>query len=468
MKIVIVGTGYVGLVTGVGLALQGHDVVCVDKNAKRIDPINSGKAPFFEPGLDELLGKVARAGRLQASGSLTQALRGADVSIIAVGTPSTGTGIDLSYIRQAARELGEQLRQLDRYHVITVKSTVVPSTTDTVVRHELETASGLKAGEFGLAMNPEFLREGCAVADFNNPDRIVIGQWDERSGGVLQDMYRAFTCPIVRTSLRNAEMIKYTSNALLASLISFSNEVASLCEAVPGLDEAEIMRGVHLDRRWTVKNGSNLPISPEVVHYLRAGIGFGGSCFPKDLQALGYFAEQNGVALPILDAVLKTNRERRDRIIDLLESTLGAIGGRRIAVLGLAFKPDTDDTRELPGMRLADGLARRGAKVTVHDPLVPIEAIRNELPAGVIGVSDIEEAVRDKDAVIIATAWPHYRAWDWNRLGDHMALPLIFDGRQVVDAASLNPRIRLVTIGKTVMNPPRTQDAREATHAFGN
>jgi UDPglucose 6-dehydrogenase/GDP-mannose 6-dehydrogenase len=451
MKITIIGAGYVGLVTGTELAGLGHDVVCVDTDPRRVAAIENGRAPFFEPGLDELLSKARASGRLQASTDLAASLDEADVSIIAVGTPSNADGIDLTYIRGAAREIGTALKRMGRFHVVTVKSTVVPMTTDTVVRQELEAASGLVAGrDFGLAMNPEFLREGCAVEDFTNPDRIVLGALDARSHEILAEMYAGYSCPILKTTPRNAEMIKYTANALLAALISFSNEIAQVCETIPGLDEATVMAGVHLDRRWWVDNGHGQRKHPGAVSYLRAGVGFGGSCFPKDVKAIFEYAEGQGAAMPLLRSVLTINEERANRIVEILTRQIGSVEGKRIAVLGLAFKPDTDDVRESPGIKIAADLARRGASVVTHDPIVTAETAHAMLGARIVHVDDPAKAAAGADALIVATSWEAYKRLDWNAMSSSMRQPVILDGRQVVKAEGLPSGTKLLTIGRYV------------------
>ena len=449
MKITIVGTGYVGLVTGVGLAGVGHTVTCVDRDTRKIEAIESGRAPFYEPGLDELLVRLRASGRLLASTSLKGSLSGSDVSIIAVGTPSNGTGIDLSLIRQAAREIGNQLPTLGLYHVVVVKSTVVPTTTDTVVLGELEAASGMVAGrDFGLAMNPEFLSEGRAVEDFTKPDRIVIGASTARAGSVLADMYAKFNCPILQTTPRNAEMIKYTANALQATLISFSNEIAGMCETISGLDEETVMRGVHLDKCWGAPGRDGKPQFAGVVTYLRAGIGFGGSCFPKDLRALREFARNKGIEMPILSSVLKVNQERAGHVVDLLTNHIGELRGKRIAVLGLAFKPETDDVRESPGVRIAKVLLLRGADVVLHDPMVRIDAVWDELGTGITQAHDVAAAASGADAIVIATGWDAYRRLDWTDIALRMHSPIIFDGRQVVSANHLSEGTTLLATGR--------------------
>jgi len=449
MKITIVGTGYVGLVTGVGLAAVGHTVTCVDRDKRKIEVIERGSAPFYEPGLDELLVEQRAAGRLLASTNLEDSLRGSDVSIIAVGTPSNETGIDLSYIRQAAQDIGSQLPTIGTYHVVVVKSTVVPTTTDTVVCGELEAASGMVSGrDFGLAMNPEFLSEGRAVTDFTKPDRIVIGASTARAGAILADVYAKFNCPVLQTTPRNAEMVKYAANALQATLISFSNEIAGICEAVSGLDEGTVMRGVHLDKCWGAPNGDGKSRFAGAVTYLRAGIGFGGSCFPKDLRALRAFALNQGAEVPILSSVLKVNEERAGRVVDLLASHFGVLRDKRIAVLGLAFKPETDDVRESPGVRIAKVLLLRGADVVLHDPLVRIDAVRDELGAGITQAHDVTAAATGADAIVIATGWDAYRRLDWTDIAPRMRSPIIFDGRQVVSANHLLDGTTLLATGR--------------------
>jgi UDPglucose 6-dehydrogenase/GDP-mannose 6-dehydrogenase len=449
LKITIVGTGYVGLVTAVGLADVGHAVTCVDRDWRKIEAIESGRAPFHERGLDDLLVKLRASGRLQASTSLEDSLSGSEVSIIAVGTPSDETGIDLSLVRQAAREIGSLLPTLGHYHVVVVKSTVVPTTTDTVVRGELEAASGMVAGrDFGLAMNPEFLSEGRAVEDFTRPDRIVIGASTARAGSVLADMYSKFDCPLLQTTPRNAEMVKYAANALQATLISFSNEIAGVCEAIPGLDEETVMRGVRLDKCWRAPDRAGKPQFAGAVSYLRAGIGFGGSCFPKDLRALRAFARDKGIEVPILSSVLEMNQERAGRVVDLLTSHLGRLRGKRIAVLGLAFKPETDDVRESPGVRIAKVLSLRGADVVLHDPLVRFDAVRDEVGPGITQVHDVTAAATRADAIVIATGWDAYRKLDWTDIAQRMRSPIIFDGRQVVSADHLPAGATLLATGR--------------------
>jgi len=440
MRIAVIGTGYVGLVTGACLARIGHDVTCVDVDAKRIQAVNEGRPPFHEPGLPELLKETVQSGRLRATDNLAEAVTAAEATFIAVGTPSSNGEIDLSYIEQAAAQIGAALRGKNAYHTVVVKSTVVPGTTATLVLATLEKSSGLKAGEFGLCMNPEFLREGCAVKDFMEPDRIVIGQSDKRAGEVLASVYTAFDCPKIFTSLNNAEMIKYASNSLLATLISFSNEIAALCEATPDTDVDQVLDGVHLDRRFSPVVKGEL-VSPAMLTYLRAGCGFGGSCFPKDVTALRAFAEKRGVTPRILDAVLKTNENRPAQVVALAEQAMGSLQGKSIAVLGIAFKPDTDDLRESPGLAIIDVLKQRGAQVCAYDPL--IESIKD------LTISKtVDEAVAGADGVIIASALPEFRKLDWAALAATMKSPILVDGRNILRGVQLPSSIHYLPIGR--------------------
>jgi nucleotide sugar dehydrogenase len=316
---------------------------------------------------------------------------------------------------------------------VAVKSTVVPGTTDTVVREELERASGRVAGEgFGLAMNPEFLREGSAVADFMAPDRIVVGQLDARSGAVLDEAYASFDCPKVFTSLRNAEMIKYASNALLATLVSFSNEIAGVCEGIAGLDEETVMTGLHLDRRFAP--------APGMCSYLRAGIGFGGSCLPKDVEALRALAARRAIGTPLLDAVMAVNRARPGRVMALLDAALGGLRGRTVAVLGVAFKAGTDDLRDSPALVLIDALRAAGAEVRAYDPHV------TQAP-GLAVSSSPAAALGGADAAVVATAWPEFRRLDWRGLTRDMRTRLVFDGRGALSGVALPDDVTYVRIG---------------------
>ncbi|NBC11399.1 MAG: nucleotide sugar dehydrogenase [Planctomycetes bacterium] len=449
MKIAVIGTGYVGLVTGTGLASLGHTVVCVDVVQERVDRINRAQPPFFEEGLEAMLAEQVRAGRLSATTEHREALEGAEASIIAVGTPMIGEDDrrqDPVYLVSAAEAIGAYLKTAEHYHVVTVKSTVVPGTTGGIVREALERAAGKPVGSFGLCMNPEFLREGSAVQDFNEPDRIVIGQHDPASGDVLERMYAKFDCPKVRTGLVNAELIKYASNSLLATLISFSNQIAAVCESVPEADAAAVLRGVHLDRRFSpVIDGRR--VSPGMLTYLEAGPGYGGSCFPKDVNALRLFASDHGIESAMLDATVAINDGRTDQMVRLLRAELGELAGKTIAVLGLAFKPGTDDLRESPGLKLMKALEAEGCATRGVDPLAWREAAGRE---GVAGSThgDVAEAVAEADGAVIVTSWPQFKTLDWAALAGTMNRPVIFDTRQVLAGVALPAAVRVFGVGQ--------------------
>jgi UDPglucose 6-dehydrogenase/GDP-mannose 6-dehydrogenase len=436
MKVTIVGTGYVGLVTGACLTQLGHQVVCVDTDTRRVERIARGEPPFHEPGLPELLRAGLDAGSFAITSAIDEAMDGSALSILAVGTPPRGEQIDLTAITAAAGDVGRTIRKTGGYHVVTVKSTVVPGTTENVVGKAVAAASGMRIGEFGLCMNPEFLREGTAVDDFMRPDRIVIGASDARAAAVLAELYRGFDCPKLVTSLHNAELIKYASNALLATMVSFSNEIAALCESVPGLDEETVMSGVHLDRRWQMGG----PGGPGILTYLRAGIGFGGSCLPKDVDALRTFASERRVPTPFLDAVVNVNRGRPGRVTALLDAALGGLGGRRVAVFGLAFKPGTDDLRDSPAIALIRALGDAGAAVRAWDPMI-------RSVDGLTVAATAEAALAEVDAAVIATAWPELATLDWRALTRPMRLRIILDGRGALRGVDVPDDVTVLRIG---------------------
>lgn len=445
MRITIIGSGYVGLVSGVCLAVVGHDVTCVDVRAGVVDQINAGTPPFFEPGLADHLQAVTTAGRFRATLDLAAAVVEAECILIAVGTPSTSDGIDLSAVIAAAEQIGRALARDDRYRVIVVKSTVVPGTTDTVVGPAVARASGRGDDGFGLCMNPEFLREGEAVEDFLHPDRIVIGARDARAAEVVRRMYAPFTCPVLVTSLRDAELIKYASNALLATLISFANEVAGLCERTPGTDVDIVMDGVHLDRRLApVVDGRR--VRPDVVSYLRAGSGFGGSCFPKDVTALRQFGRAQGVSTPILDAVLDVNARRPGEVAALADAIAGGLAGKVVAMLGVTFKADTDDVRESPALALIRALADRGAVVQAYDPLYATASELAGCPARLM--PSLEAAVSGADVTVVGTGWPEFRDADWGALCAKMREPVLLDARNYLRGTALPPALAYWPIGR--------------------
>jgi len=440
MRITIVGTGYVGLVTGTCLAHAGHDVTCVDTQPDRVAAVNSGRPPFYEPELAEMLSSALGEGRLRASNNTAECVASSEITVLAVGTPCCRGEIDLSYLSAAAAEVGKGLRAISDYHTVVVKSTVVPGTTDTLVRDILERASGLSAGSFGLAMNPEFLREGSAVADFMDPDRIVIGHWDEPSGQALAEIYRSFDCPKVFTTLRNAEMTKYASNALLATLISFSNEFAALCEATAGTDVEKVLGALQLDRRLSPVHNS-VRIVPGILSYLRAGCGFGGSCLPKDISALRDYAVRQGVVPRLLDAVAAVNASRPAQVVAMAEEALGSLRGADVAVLGLAFKPGTDDVRDSPALAVIHQLEDKGVAVRAYDPMV--RAIPGFRVCG-----SVRQALTGADAAILVTAWPEFADLDWTALSQIMRRPIVVDGRNALAGSNVPEGLNCIPIGR--------------------
>ena len=431
MKVSIIGTGYVGLVSGVCLASKGHEVVCVDMDATKVASINTGQPPIYEIGLEDLLKRHIGL-NLRATTDIHQAIADSEISLIAVGTPFVGSAIDLSYVREVAWQIGTVLRNKSAYHVVIVKSTVVPGTTEDLILKTLEEASGRRAGpDFGVGMNPEFLREGEAISDFMQPDRIVLGGIDERTIATMEKLYYAFPdVDKVRTNPRTAEMIKYTANSLLATLISFSNEIGNLCAQV-GVDIVEVMEGVHLDKRLSPILDNGMRIKPASLTYLAAGCGFGGSCFPKDVKALIAYGENSGHSMALLKSVIQINEAQPHQIVGLLHKHFPDAKGLRVTVLGMSFKPGTDDIRESPSLPVTLELIDAGAIVTCYDP---IAYDATEIFFGdTITISDkLENSIRDADVVLVMTRWPEFE-----RLAELMRTlenaPLVIDGRRFLN-----------------------------------
>lgn len=452
MNITVVGCGYVGVTTGVCLASVGHRVQCVDTAPERVAMLNDGRIPFHEHGMDDRLRGVLESGALRATLDVEAAVGSGEITFICVGTPSVGGAIDLAQVIAAAERVGMALRRCSGYHVVVVKSTVVPGTTAGIVRQTIESSSGLRCGEFGLCMNPEFLREGSALDDFMSPDRIVIGRIDDRSGEALDAVYQVFDSPRVFTTLSNAEMIKYASNTLLATLISFSNEIAGVCEATPGSDVETVLRGVHLDRRLSpIVDGRRS--EPGVLAFLRAGCGFGGSCLPKDVNALRSYARGRGVAPRLLDAVHEVNVERPACVERLVEEALGTLAGADIAVLGLAFKAGTDDLRDSPALAIAGALLDRRAEVRGYDPAFAGVRQHPLIDRRVRLAATPADALRGADAAIVATAWPEFQQWDWPSLCPTMRRPVIVDGRNALTSIVWPAEARYFTIGRLAAQP---------------
>ncbi len=420
MHIAVIGTGYVGLVTGACFAEFGVEVTCVDVDVQKVENLNKGIIPIYEPGLDKIVAKNAVAGRLQFTTDISSAVEYAQVVFLAVGTPPQPDGTpDMSYYRQAALDIAQSM---NGYKVLVTKSTV-PVGTGKWLR-EFVTANLNVATEFGVASNPEFLREGAAIADFMRPDRVVIGSNEERAIEVMKELYRPLyliETPVVIASLEAAELIKYAANAFLATKITFINEVANLCDAI-GCDVHDVARGMGMDNRIGRK-------------FLHPGPGYGGSCFPKDTRALTTVADQFGVETRIVDAVIEANERQRGAMIPKIEKLVGDLRGKHIGVLGLSFKPETDDMRESPATDIIKALVGRGATVKAFDPVAMPEA-RHYLPD--IGYAvDEYDACLDADALVIITEWNQFRALDMEKVKGLLRSPKIADLRNIYEPADM-------------------------------
>lgn len=421
MKISVIGSGYVGSVTAACFAEVGHEVVCVDIDKKKMDQINAGVPPIYEEGLGELLQKYAGKS-LTATNDYESAIRNTDISFICVGTPSAEDGsIDLSIVRVATASIGAVLAKKEGYHVVVVKSTVVPETTEKFVLPILEETSGKVAGkDFGVAMNPEFLREGKAVYDFMHPDKIVVGAIDQKSGDLVSELYRTFKCEVTRTNLPTAEMIKYANNSLLATKISFANEIGNICKKL-NVDTYEVMEAVGKDSR----------ISPR---FLNSGAGFGGSCFPKDVKALIGKAKEIGYSPNLLESVIGVNEKQPILMTEILQKKIGSLAGKKVAVLGLAFKNDTDDIRESRAIPVIAELLRLGAEVSAYDPMAT-ENMKRIFPT--IEYSEkAKDTLEGADACLVMTEWDEFKQLDSEF--EVMKEKTVIDGRRVIKAKNID------------------------------
>ena len=418
MKVTMIGAGYVGLVSGTCFAEFGADVTCLDVNEKTIERLNRGEIPIYEPGLDDLVESNVQAGRLKFTTEFPSAIKNADLIFIAVGTPTRrGDGhADLSYVYAAAKEIA---KHLDGYTVIVDKSTVPVGTARQVQRIIKEENP---AADFDVASNPEFLREGAAIGDFMRPDRVVLGVESERAEALLRELYRPLNlieAPIHVTGLESAELVKYASNAFLATKISFINEIATLCEKV-GADVHAVAKGMGLDNRIGKK-------------FLHAGPGYGGSCFPKDTLALARIAQENGVSHRIVESVIEVNAAQKARMVCKIRQALGGSeAGKTLAVLGLTFKPETDDMRDAPALSILPGLIEKGATIRAHDPQ-GMEEAKPLLPDSVIYCNDPYEALTGADAVILMTEWNAYRGLHMEKVKSLMKGRVFIDLRNVYE-----------------------------------
>ena len=420
MHIAVIGTGYVGLVTGACFAEFGVDVTCVDVDAEKIERLTAGVMPIYEPGLEQIVTKNVQAGRLRFTTDVKQAVEQALVIFLAVGTPPKDDGSpDLSFVESAARSVAEHM---NGYKVIVTKSTVPIGTGEYIRRLVRENRKSRV--NFGIVSNPEFLREGAAINDFMRPDRVVIGSADEEAIAIMRDLYRPLyliEAPFVVTSLEAAELTKYAANAFLATQISFINEIANMCESI-GCDVHDVARAIGMDKRIGSK-------------FLHPGPGFGGSCFPKDTQALASVARQFHCDSLLVDAVIEVNRRQRKAMVPKIEKLVGTLKDTTVAVLGLAFKPETNDMREAPSVEIIRGLIGSGASVRAYDPVAMTEA--KQLLPDIDYAEDEYAAVKDADALVFVTEWNQFRALDMTRIRDLMKSAKIVDLRNIYDPADM-------------------------------
>lgn len=458
MRVCVIGTGYVGLVTGVCLSHIGHQVICVDNNEEKVQLMKSGQSPIYEPGLSDLMKSSMESGNLEFTADLGAGVSHGDILFIAVGTPALPTGeSDTRYVEAVARGIGEHLN--GGHKVIVNKSTVPIGSGDWVrmivldgiaERQQVPVGAGAPAapvdGVFDVVSNPEFLREGSAVYDTFNPDRIVLGSDSEKAVGMMKELYtpiveRKFAVdqslppvPVVVTDLSSAEMVKYASNAFLATKISFINEVANICDRV-GADVTQVARGIGLDSRIGSK-------------FLQAGIGWGGSCFPKDVSALVHTADDYGYEAELLKSTIRVNDRQRLLTVEKLQQVLKILKGKTVGLLGLTFKPDTDDMRDAPSLIMIESLNRLGARVKAYDPIVSQSGIRSGL-SGVIVETDPERLADGCDALVLVTDWANFRELDFVKMASLMNAPVMIDGRNFLDQAKLEQAgFRYLGIGR--------------------
>ncbi|MDQ2868463.1 MAG: UDP-glucose/GDP-mannose dehydrogenase family protein [Verrucomicrobiota bacterium] len=436
MDLAIIGSGYVGLVTGACFAEVGHNVVCVDNDPRKIEALRAGKVPIYEPGLEELIHRNVAAGRLRFTGSIEDGVDNSQIVFIAVPTPPHDDGsVDLSFIEKVAREIAGVLKD---YRVIVDKSTVPVKTgekvTESIKRYNRHGAS------FDVVSNPEFLREGCAVADLMHPDRIVIGAQSQRAVDLMKKVYEPFMAPILVTDINSAELIKHAANSFLALKISYINAVSAICEA-SGADVEKVADGIGMDKRI----GRN---------FLNAGIGYGGSCFPKDIAAFITISDQLGVPFTLLKEVQRINASQRERFLKTIRDTLWVLREKKIAVWGLTFKPDTDDIRSSTAIDLVAEMLREGAQVSVFDPKGMERAREMKSLQDAKFCDSSLAAIEGAEALVVATEWPEFANVDLSIVKQKMATPIIFDGRNLFDPETMAKLgFRYHSIGRAAVKP---------------
>ncbi|MBD3227441.1 MAG: nucleotide sugar dehydrogenase [Candidatus Lokiarchaeota archaeon] len=435
-KIGIIGLGYVGLISAVGFALKNNDVKCVDVIEDKIRIIKRGEVPFFEPKLKKNLQRVLDDEKIEFSTSYN-ILEDVDISFICVGTPSKDTGeIELKYIKETATEIAKILKKIDHYHIVVVKSTVVPGTTENIVLPLIQKGSGKKfEKDFSIAMTPEFLKEGNAMDDFLYPDRTIIGCTDQNALNILKKLFKPFGGEIlVVSNPRTAEMIKYTNNAFLATKISFINEISNICKLIDNIDVNEVAKGIGLDYRISDR-------------FLRAGCGFGGSCFPKDVKAIVNFAKNYNYNPLLLNSVLEVNKNQAKIMINMLKEALGDLARKKIAILGLSFKPNTSDMREAPSIKIIRFLEHEDVMITAYDPAA-IDEAKRIFKDKINYANSIIECIEDADACLIVTEWSEFKDLKPKVFIELMKNPIIIDGRRIYDFEEFSKALIYYCIGR--------------------
>jgi UDPglucose 6-dehydrogenase len=439
LKVSVIGMGYVGLCTAVCFANKGFKTTISTNDPEKVKMVKKGKPPFYEPQLEELLKKAIKTKNLRAVIGRREAILETDISFITVGTPSQSDGsVDLKFVEEASKEIGEALKEKGNSHLIVVKSTVPPGTTEKLVKTNIEKQSEKICGKhFSLCFNPEFLREGNAVYDTLHPDYIVIGEHDKKSGDTLEQAYKQFydknTPPTMRTNLPTAELVKYANNAFLATKISFINTFANVCEKIPGADIKKIAEAIGKDHR----------ISP---HFLNAGLGWGGSCFPKDVKAFIAFSKKLGFNPTLIQATNKANQDQVKFTIQKAKNELKTLKGKKIAILGLAFKPDTDDIREARSIKIITQLLTQGAKVTAYDPMAASNT-KKILKKRVSYASSAIECLKNADCAILVTEWEEFKKLKPEDFSQNMRKPILIDGRRIYNPEKFSKKMRYIAIG---------------------
>ncbi len=437
IKISIIGSGYVGLVTGACLSEMGHEIICLDNNRNKINSIKKYKAPFFEPSLNDLLKKNIIKKQFEITSDIAYAIKNTQLTFICVGTPSLKSGsIDLSHILDVSKQIGSLLKDKQDRQLLIVKSTVIPGTTEKYVEKTIQKYTT----NFSIASNPEFLRQGSAVQDFMRPDRIVIGCKEEQTKKIFRKLYYKFKKKLFFTSIINSELIKYTSNYFLATMISFSNEIANICEKVKNTDVTEILNCIHLDKRIS-PNIENKKKFPEITEYLRAGGGFGGSCLPKDTKALKFFSKKNNVKVPLLDSVIEVNKDRTKVIANKIKKILNK--KKKIILVGITFKKGTDDLRDSPSLKLLEELLKLNFEIEIYDEMYKKKP-KDDIFKDCNFINNLEKSAKNTDCIVVATETEIFKNLNINSAKKI----ILFDTRNCLDKKDISKNIILYSVGR--------------------